>query len=129
MNHKITIAMGAIILAIISAAIGVASSFLYLGKPFDKWQVQFSETYLPMQAEALKELRAGRIEKARAYLEMASTFSLITMGQQKSEGTGGAFSGSTKEAIQYLCDNPPARQSTEHGGQVSLSESCFLLQR
>lgn len=128
-NQKITLAMSALILMLISASAGVMASFFYLANPMDKWQGQFSETYLPLQADALKALRDGKPEKALAYLEMATSFSLLTMGQQSSEGPAHKASPQTMQAIHYLCAHPPAAQNDKPTEGISFGEACLLLQR
>jgi hypothetical protein len=128
-NQKITLAMSALILMLISASAGVMASFFYLASPMDKWQGQFSETYLPLQTDALKALREGKQEKALAYLEMATSFSLLTMGQQRSEGPAHKASPQTIEAVQYLCAHPPMAQSGKPTEGISFGEACLLLQR
>lgn len=128
-NQKITLAMSALILVVISASAGVMASLYYLATPMDKWQGQFSATYLPMQVDALKALREGKQEKALAYLEMATSFSLLTMGQQRSEGPAHNVSPQTREAIQYLCAHPPSGQSDKPTQGVSFGEACVLLQQ
>lgn len=128
-NQKITLAMSALILMLISASAGVMASFFYLANPMDKWQGQFSETYLPMQADALKALREGKPDKALAYLEMATSFSLLTMGQQRSVGPAHKASPQTMEAIHYLCVHPPSGQSDKPTQGISFGEACLLLQR
>lgn len=127
MKHKLALVMGALVLSLISAAAGVAAGFVYMSRPFEKWQVQFSETYLPVQAEALKELRAGKTDRAMAYLEMASGFSLTTMGQQRAEGVKAPLSAATRQAITYLCETPPTGAAPPQSTKVSVGEACHLL--
>ncbi|HET8871277.1 MAG TPA: hypothetical protein VFM48_12605 [Aquabacterium sp.] len=127
MLSKTTLAMGGVVIAIVSAAAGVAGSFLYLSKPFEKWQGQFSETYLPAQTWALKELREGKAEKALDYLEMSTTFSLLTMGQIRSEGGAPITDVQTTDSIRYLCDHPSKRSQDDAAHRVSIGEACALL--
>lgn len=127
-NQKITLIMSALILMLISASLGVMGSFYFLASPMDKWQGQFSETYLPMQADALKDLREGKSEKAQAYLEMATSFSLLTMGQQRSEGPSHKANAQTMESVRYLCSHPPLAQSDKATEGISFGEACVLLQ-
>lgn len=127
MKNKVALLASYLIVAIIAAAIGMGVSLMYLAKPFQKWQVEFSETYLPIQAEALKQLREGNPDKATRYLEMASTFSLIAMGEQRDEGARAATAHQTVEAIQYLCGQPPTTASRNTSSRLTFAESCALL--
>jgi len=127
MKNKMAWVAGFLLVAIISAALGVAASLMYLAKPFQKWQAEFSETYLPMQAEALQALRAGRSEAAIQYLEMATTHSLQEMGQQRDEGARVPSSQRSSEAVKYLCSQPPTKASSSTAGKLTFAESCVLL--
>jgi len=127
MKNKIALLAGFMLVGIVSAALGIAASFMYLAKPFQKWQVEFSETYLPIQAEALQQLRAGNAEVAIQYLEMASTHSLIEMGQQRDEGANVPTSLRTVTAVKYLCSQPPTKASSNTSSKLSFGESCALL--
>jgi hypothetical protein len=129
MKNKIALLAAFIIVAIVSAVIGGSASFMYLSKPFEKWQVQFSETYLPIQAEALQELRAGNAERAIQYLELASTHSLVTMGEQRDEGATVPTNLNTVEAIKYLCDHPPTKDRSRTSSRLTFSEACLLLSK
>lgn len=127
MNKKIAQLASFLIVAIVAAAIGMGVSLMYLAKPFQKWQVEFSETYLPIQAEALRELREGKPDKATRYLEMASTFSLVAMGEQRDEGARAPTAQQTVEAIKYLCGQPPTAASRNTSSKLTFAESCALL--
>jgi hypothetical protein len=127
MNNKLSLALGAVVLAIVSAAAGVAVSLFYFSKPFEKWQVQFSETYLHMKANALKTLRQGDPKKATEYLEMTTVFSIITLGQQKTDGDLGKLSDQTNEAIRYVCDHPSGGETANRPSGLSIGEACAML--
>ena len=129
MKNKLALVAGFLLVAIISAALGVAASLFYLAKPFQKWQTEFSETYLPMQVEALQALRAGQADAAIQYLEMATTRSLLDMGQQRDEGANVPSTRRSTEAVKYLCDQPPTKASSSTAGKLSFGESCVLLLR
>ena len=49
----------------VSAAAGVAIGLALFSSPMEKWQAQFSETFLPAQAEALQELGQGKPDKTK----------------------------------------------------------------
>ena len=129
MKNKIAMVACFLLVAIISATLGVAASLMYVTKPLQKWQAEFSETYLPMQAEALQQLRAGQPEAAIAYLEMATTRSLLDMGQQRDEGANVPGSPRSTEAVKYLCNQPPTKASSGTAGKLTFGESCVLLLR
>lgn len=129
MKNKLALVACFLLVAIISAALGVAASLFYLAKPFQKWQTEFSETYLPMQVEALQALRAGQADAAIEYLEMATTRSMLDMGQQRDEGANVPSSRRSTEAVKYLCDQAPTKASSSTAGKLSFGESCVLLLR
>lgn len=129
MTNKLALVAGFLLVAIISAALGVAASLFYLAKPFQKLQAEFSESSLPMQVEALQQLRAGKADTAIQYLEMATTRSLLEMGQQRDEGANVPSSRRSTEAVKYLCDQPPTKASSSMSGKLSFGESCVLLLR
>lgn len=129
MKNKLALVAGFLLVAIISAALGVAASLFYLAKPFQKLQVEFSESSLPMQVDALQQLRAGKADTAIQYLEMATTRSLLEMGQQRDEGANVPSSRRSTEAVKYLCDQPPTKASSNSSGKLSFGESCVLLLR
>ncbi len=126
-QQKWTLIFGGIVLSLASAAAGVAISLSYVGKPLQNWQSQFSEAYLPMQADALKELKDGKPEKARAYLEMASTFSLISMGQQRMEGAAVPSNAEARQAVKDLCQPSVLTYESNPNAKITLAESCLLL--
>lgn len=127
MKNKIALLAGLLSVGIVSAALGIGASFMYLAKPFQKWQVEFSETYLPIQAEALQQLRAGNTEMAIQYLEMASTRSLLEMGHQRDEGAKVPTSLQSVNAVKYLCEQPPTKASSDTSSKLTFAESCALL--
>lgn len=129
MKNKLALVAGFLLVAIVSAALGVATSLFYLAKPFQKFQAAFSEASLPMQVEALQQLKAGKPEAAIEYLEMASTRSLLDMGQQRDEGANVPSTRRSTEAVKYLCDQPPTKASSSTAGKLSFGESCVLLLR
>lgn len=129
MKNNIALVASFLLVATISAALGVAASLFHLAKPFQKWQADFSETSLSMQVDALRQLRAGQAEAAIQYLEMATTRSLLEMGQQRDEGANVPSSRRSAEAVQYLCDQPPTKASSKLSGKLSFGESCVLLLR
>ncbi|WP_374320742.1 hypothetical protein [Aquabacterium sp.] len=124
---KFNLVMGALVLALIATAIGVLIGLSVFSNPMEKWQAQFTETYVPAQAEALQGLNQGQPDKARQYLQKAAAVSLATMGQQRSEGTGAALSPKMRDAVQYLCDNLPEQASRAPSSKVSVGEACVLL--
>ncbi len=129
MKNKVAIFAGVLLVAIVSAALGIGASLMYLARPFQKSQVEFSETFLPIQVDALQALRAGHPDKAERYLEMASTLTLVAMGEQKDEGAKVPAHRQTAGAIQYLCDQPPNKASTDTHGKLTFAEACALLTR
>ncbi|MDE2077433.1 MAG: hypothetical protein KGI91_10220, partial [Burkholderiales bacterium] len=74
-----------------------------------------------------KELRVGNTDKALDYLEMSTSFSLLTMGQIRSEGGTPITDGTTKDAIRYLCDHPSKQSQDDAAHRVSMGEACALL--
>lgn len=124
---KLTLVMSALVLALISAAAGVAIGLTLFSSPMEKWQSHFSEAFLPAQAEALQELSQGRTDKAQQYLQRAATVSLTTLGQQRSEGAGAPLSPQLRTAVQYLCDTLPEQAATTSSAKVSVGEACVLL--
>lgn len=127
MNQRWTLIFGGIVVALASAGAGAVIALNFIGKPLQNWQSQFSEGYLPMQADALKDLKEGKPEKARAYLEMASTFSLISMGQQRMEGAAVPSNAAARQAVNDLCQPSVLSYESNPNAKITLAESCLLL--
>jgi hypothetical protein len=129
MNNKLALAASAILIALVSAALGVVVSIFYLAQPLQKGQGEFSEASLVAQTEALTDLRAGHPSKAQAYLEMASSISLRTLGERKDGGAKVPATAPSASAVSYLCSQPPEPASAPQSGKISFAEACVLLQK
>lgn len=128
-QSTLTLVGGGLVIALVSATVGVAGAFFYLFQPLQKGQVEYSEKYLPNQVDALKALRAGQADKAVAYLEMATTFSLLSMGEQRDQGAKVPGSPEAAAAVQYLCDQPPTAAASKATAKLTFGEACALLTR
>lgn len=115
--------------AILSATAGAAGSLMYLTGPFQKWQGEFSESQLPGQADALRQLRAGDTTKAAQYLETASSLALISLAERKDAGAKVPADARAAEAVAYLCSQPPVAASAPATGKLTFAEACVRLTR
>jgi hypothetical protein len=129
MKRTIALILGGITIAVISMGIGAGATFLYLAKPMEKWGMEFSETYLPMQSDALQALRLGKQEPALLYLETVSTFSINELQKQRAESASTPRSLRTEKAIEYLCANPPVIPGATSKTPSSIAEACSNLQK
>jgi preprotein translocase subunit SecF len=129
MNNQLAMSAGGILIALVSAAMGVVASIFYLAQPLQKGQGEFSEGFLVTQTEALKDLRAGQPAKALAYLEMVSSISLRTLGEQKDAGAKVPSNSLSAQAVQELCSQPATRASTQQTAKITFAEACVLLQK
>jgi preprotein translocase subunit SecF len=129
MNNKLALAASGILIALVSAALGVAVSIFYLAQPLQKGQGEFSEGFLVTQAEALKGLRAGQPAKALAYLELVSSISLRTLGEQKDAGARVPSNSHSAQAVQELCSQPATQASGQETAKITFAEACMLLQK
>ena len=127
MKPSLKLALGGLLVAALSLFIGAAAAFAWLARPLEKWGVQFSETYLPMQVAALQALREGRREPALLYLETVASFSLDAMGQQRSKGANVPHTEQAEAAVRYLCANPPVIAGVTDKVPASVTKACAEL--
>jgi hypothetical protein len=99
----------------------------YILAPVERWQTEFSETFLPMQVEALKSLQAGNSENAKKYLEAVSAITLKDYAQQRSKETKAPMRFEIKQAVAFLCSSAASAASSTAGGEKSLEKSCTAL--
>ena len=129
MSSKLALAAGGLVIAIASAAIGVAVSFTQLVQPLQKGQSEFTEAYLVSQATALQALRAGDAQPALRYLERVSTVSLVNLGAARDAGERVPAQPGATEAVAYLCEHPPAQSIPPTAGRLTQGEACYLLRK
>ncbi len=129
MNNKLALAASGILIALVSAALGVVVSIYYLAQPLQKGRGEFSESFLVTQSEALTDLRAGQPAKALAYLEMASSISLRALGEQKDAGVRVPLNPRSVLAVQELCSQPATQASAQQTAKITFAEACLLLQK
>jgi hypothetical protein len=129
MSSKLALAASGLVIAIASAAIGVAVSFTQLVQPLQKGQSEFTEAYLVSQATALQALRAGDTQPALRYLERVSTVSLVQLGAARDQGARVPAKPGAAKAVAYLCEHPPAINAPPIEGKLTQAEACYLLRK
>jgi hypothetical protein len=127
MNKTIRIVAIGAALSIVSALLGAGAAIYHLAKPFEQWGIEFNETFIAQQVEALRSLRQGNSEPAHRYLEVLAVIHLERLAKAKQNGSRAPLIFAKTEAIEYLCSNPPVMASPFSGPPPSIKESCALL--
>ena len=129
MPNILALAASGLVIAIASAAIGVAVSVTYVAKPLQKGQSEFTEAYLIEQTRALQALRSGNIQPALSYLERVSALSLVSLGVARDGGANVPGTSEARQAVDYACSQPPGEAAPLPVGKLSVPEACYLLRK
>jgi hypothetical protein len=129
MRNTLALVASGLVIAIASAAIGVAVSVSYIAQPLQKGQSEFTEAYLVEQIQALQALRSGNTQPALSYLERVSALSLVSLGAARDGGANVPGTSEARQAVDYACSQPPGAAASLRAGKLSVPEACYLLRK